>query len=319
MCLALIHTKKAKPMEASTVEAAWENNWGDSGGVAYIKDGSIAIRHALKLPRMHNIYQAAFDERDPDSPILVHFRLATHGAKDKTNAHPFTVARGRGALIHNGVISGLKMRAQESDTAALARSLSDMLPSTLVGKKARKRLAKLIGGGNKLVMLTDDGRFSIVNEKAGHWKDGTWYSNDSYDRCPYSRLGGRYGSVRTTGWGSYYDYDDDIDPVVDARVFNFGKRNDDESSHPDLGASAQDMSYAEFKAHELLYAAWDCKVIDWAPGQVNTTDAAVLWFEADTETFYWQPDETLTLRPLDEDLEMWPDRLKSDAIEIAVF
>jgi hypothetical protein len=35
-------------------------------------------------------------------------------------------------------------------------------------------------GGSKLVLLNSNNDFAIVNEKAGHWANGCWFSNGSY-------------------------------------------------------------------------------------------------------------------------------------------
>jgi hypothetical protein len=41
-------------------------------------------------------------------------------------------------------------------------------------------LDAFIGGGSKLVFLNDNDDYFIVNEQAGHWNMGCWFSNSSY-------------------------------------------------------------------------------------------------------------------------------------------
>ena len=54
------------------------------------------------------------------APAIIHFRFATHGSQVDSNTHPFLLPRGV-AAAHNGVISGVTCRQDESDTRAYLR------------------------------------------------------------------------------------------------------------------------------------------------------------------------------------------------------
>ena len=43
-----------------------------------------------------------------------------------------------------------------------------------------------VGTKLKLAFLTNDGDYLIANEELGHWKDGIWYSNDSFKACKWT-------------------------------------------------------------------------------------------------------------------------------------
>ena len=108
-------------------------------------------------------------------PYAVHFRYATHGAVNEDNCHPFAIPDGRGYLMHNGVISWCGYDAHKSDTAVFTSMLDDFTHSRDIAM--RNELAKLIGYGSKLCIMDSDYQFSLVNEDAGEWISGVWYSN----------------------------------------------------------------------------------------------------------------------------------------------
>jgi hypothetical protein len=131
---------------------------------------------------------------DDKLPLILHFRWATHGEVNVENCHPFELKDG--ALIHNGVISGMgtssyskyytppKGKACEaecddrSDTREFVEDyLADMGVSELL---SAKKLIEHTIGYSKLVTIHHDGSVHIFNERSGHWRNGVWYSNDSY-------------------------------------------------------------------------------------------------------------------------------------------
>lgn len=125
-----------------------------------------------------------------DNPAIIHFRYKTHGDQNLSNTHPFKVSR-KWASAHNGVISGMPCGDDESDTRAFlrvkvkpflknGRNLADCDVLDIIEKEA--------GPGNKLAFLHCSGKYVIANEKAGHWKNGLWMSNYSYESW-HSRYG----------------------------------------------------------------------------------------------------------------------------------
>ncbi len=117
-----------------------------------------------------------------DAPAIIHFRYATHGSLIDSNTHPFMLPRGI-AAAHNGVISGVTCRDDESDTRAYLRQ--HVSPYVAKGQDITCPLfldavGAQVGAGNKLVFMDGKGRYGIANEKSGHWHGGSWYSNTSY-------------------------------------------------------------------------------------------------------------------------------------------
>lgn len=140
-------------------------------------------------------------EKHPAGPALFHSRIGTAGIVDESNCHPFYVGGDRRTVIaHNGILPRKAQpgwRDERSDTRLLAEVF---LPKgrfgTIRTHGGRNHLARWMGPGNKIAILTIDPRYDsnlyILNEAEGEWYRGIWYSNDSY-RVTWARytVGGK--------------------------------------------------------------------------------------------------------------------------------
>jgi hypothetical protein len=179
MCIAILNTKGAT-LKKQLLSNCWENN-GDGAGILYI-DNYNQLQTFKTLDSFDEFYEnyisikQTFGRRN----MLLHFRISTHGTINEENCHPFIVDDNVG-FIHNGMISNVPDSVQYSDTNMLNRTL---LQKMKVGFEQDDDvldfLMSLIGSGNKLVFLNKNNEWSIVNETAGHWHLGCWFSNDSY-------------------------------------------------------------------------------------------------------------------------------------------
>jgi hypothetical protein len=147
--------------------------------------------------------------------VIAHARYATHGPKVKANCHPAWLGEPGQALVgHNGVLRSVPdCKAGRSDSRVfIDHVLGHLKAGWQQDAVLRGQLEHLIGSGNKLVVLNADASYTILNERIGHWKDGVWYSNDSYlpyeAKPKYSRGGVTVYGGRTTVATEYDDMDE---------------------------------------------------------------------------------------------------------------
>lgn len=156
-------------------------------GIAYVKDGRLIVyRSITELNKLIKHYNKAYEL---DSPVLMHFRIATTGEVHERNCHPFFLdGDSQMCVAHNGVIDfpGLvrgTYKGTYSDTVQFKNKFLKPLfaqdPEFLDSSEIRALIEKYIGA-SKLVFLRASGRLDILNESKGHWEDGVWYSNHSY-------------------------------------------------------------------------------------------------------------------------------------------
>lgn len=188
MCL-LIWKPKGKEIPKAHLERGFEVN-SNGAGFGFIKEGDANPCHIQKGFFDFNAFYKAYEAANlKDVNAIVHFRIATHGSKNESNCHPHIIGGGW-MMGHNGIISDVKIRGDESDTVAFARDeLTEFLNRNnmcIDDKEVLKCLDDRIGV-NKLVFLHESGKSIIMNEKIGTWKDGVWYSNSSFTpSCAYN-------------------------------------------------------------------------------------------------------------------------------------
>jgi len=158
----------------------------DGHGFAIVTDDHMIVEHDMDAELMIATFET-LRRRYPQGPALFHSRFATHGTRSLANCHPFPVGGDPcTVLAHNGVLPALVQPTDgdpRSDTRIVAE---DFLPlfGPLRTRAARLRLQRWMRPTNKMVILTVDRRFRqrayILNEDAGIWDGGIWYSNDGY-------------------------------------------------------------------------------------------------------------------------------------------
>lgn len=186
MCVICYMPAGETPTEAQLENACYSNPDGFGWAVRTddgIKTGRTmdmfkAIDRFLDLRNKWLQYDATF-----------HARITTHGETRIDNNHPFRVGDKRTVLFHNGMLPINVPKGEErSDTRIFAEDrLTRMGLEVLDHRKRRKGLEKWMTG-SKMVIMTD--RYDmkkqtyILNEGAGIWDDGLWWSNSSYLSVP---------------------------------------------------------------------------------------------------------------------------------------
>ncbi|MFT4010356.1 MAG: glutamine--fructose-6-phosphate transaminase (isomerizing) [Nocardioidaceae bacterium] len=144
----------------------------DSAGIALVTGGGIiAQKKAGKLTNLEK--QLAEHPLPPATTGIGHTRWATHGPPNDRNAHPHLGARGRVALIHNGIIENfatLRSRLEldghqllsETDTEVAAHLLEVEFAKDADLTAAMQRLCRQLEGAFTLVAVAADDESHVV-------------------------------------------------------------------------------------------------------------------------------------------------------------
>ena len=180
MCI--IATKpKDISISKETLKNCFDNNQ-DGAGFIFAHVNILKIRKGFfTFEKFWNSYsEAMINYKNPTS--IIHFRITTHGKTDYSNCHPFLINKELG-FAHNGVISFVDNDNKKSDTSMFNDTILKNLPKDFINNSSIFRLIEESIGSSKLAFLTHDGDYLIANEELGQWKDGVWFSNDSFEAC----------------------------------------------------------------------------------------------------------------------------------------
>lgn len=186
MCIAIYKPKGEKVCKDRLSNSFNRNPHG--AGFAFAEGaGEVHIRKGFfTFDQFWRAYEKA---NKPQRSFLIHFRWATKGEKNKSNCHPFRLTKSH-AMIHNGTISRIRLKAGGSDTANFAkRILAPIVHShpNFIYTAHGVKIVNLAIGASKVAVMNSAGNAVLFNENKGHWDSGVWYSNDSYLPRPFSR------------------------------------------------------------------------------------------------------------------------------------
>lgn len=179
MCIAILNTKQTT-LKKQLLRNCWENN-GDGAGILYINNDN-KLEFFKEMNNFDTFYDKYIDVRKKYGKrnMVLHFRISTHGKVNTTNCHPFLVNDSLG-FVHNGMIYDVPTSTEYSDTYMFNETvLKNFKEGFEHNQTIMEMLEVFIGNGSKLVFLNDDDNYFIVNEQAGHWNLGCWFSNSSY-------------------------------------------------------------------------------------------------------------------------------------------
>lgn len=226
MCIAILNTKQTT-LKKQLLRNCWENN-GDGAGILYINNDN-KLEFFKEMNDFNTFYDKYIDVRSKYGKrnMVLHFRISTHGKVNTTNCHPFIVNDSLG-FVHNGMIYDVPTSTEYSDTYMFNESiLKNFVSGFEYNETIMEMLEVFIGSGSKLVFLNDNNDFFIVNEQAGHWNLGCWFSNSSYKQVnDWVDFGGiKKKKVTVTGplhndsfsWSLYKDDYLDHTPSIHSR------------------------------------------------------------------------------------------------------
>ncbi len=180
MCI-IIAKPAGTTVDFDILRNCWDSN-PHGAGIAYAMDGQLVIEKGFMT--FNNLKQFIIDPIQwEDVPMLIHFRIATQGSKDKDNTHPFEVVPGKLAFAHNGMMTDMVVseKPELSDTNVFCRYVLKQLPHNFLNNSGIVTLIyNSLGGWNKLAFLDNEGNITIFNESDGCEEEGVWYSNEDY-------------------------------------------------------------------------------------------------------------------------------------------
>jgi len=189
MCIAILNLSGIVP--DLHIENSFQNNY-DGAGMAWIESGKIKTYKTMNdLTEFMQTYKKI--RKFNALPILLHFRISTHGKTNILNVHPFLIGD-KMAMIHNGMIDFPLINKDLSDTHNFAMMLSRLSePDQIMNPSSfeSRYIQDICGNHSKMVFLSSDGEYQIINENKGHWIGDTWYSNSTYKDYGLYDFGGK--------------------------------------------------------------------------------------------------------------------------------
>lgn len=188
MCI-IVAIPQGKQVDKSILKRCWQNN---PHGAGYMYSTGSKVEVFKELTSFKNLWRNFCDAKQKHikSSFVVHFRISTHGKINEANCHPFLVNKNLG-FAHNGIIGAAPVNPNFSDTYMFNETILKSLPNNFINNVAQVSLiTQYIGSGSKLAFLNTKGEIILINEKAGVWDNGVWYSNSGYKAYDYYDYGG---------------------------------------------------------------------------------------------------------------------------------
>lgn len=212
MCIIAAKPAGVSMPSRDTIRTMWDGN-RDGAGIMYVESGKVTIEKGFmtykSFSKMLDRLESRLDLTA--TPVVMHFRITTHGGTKPENCHPFPITDSIGALkkltsrtdigvAHNGIIP-IRPRSGISDTmeyiASQLAPLKRALPRFYANKNAMLLVKNAIE--SKMAFLTKEGKIYTVGDFIKD--DGILYSNMSYLK-PSKRF-------RDLGdWNCWADWDD---------------------------------------------------------------------------------------------------------------
>lgn len=221
MCIIAAKPAGVSMPSRETIRTMFENN-PDGAGFMFVENNKVHIEKGFMK---YKSFAKALDKLEnrldmTKTPLIMHFRITTHGGTSPENCHPFPITDSIGALkktsshtdigvAHNGIIS-ITPRKGISDTmeyiASQLAPLKRAMPRFYENRHAMTLIQNAIT--SKMAFLTKEGKVYTTGDFVED--NGMLYSNHSYQKS--------YGYYRNIGkwnmncYGGWDDYADSRDP-----------------------------------------------------------------------------------------------------------
>lgn len=198
MCL-LIYARPGSTPSKKHLRTAGANN-PDGFGFALAVGNKVIHHRSMDLEDTIGLFHDLRAEY-PKAHAMFHLRITTHGKTSIDNCHPFVVDEGI-VLGHNGMLP-IEEKDGKSDTRQFAEEwLPELGVADVLDNQENFAELEKFAAGSKLVVLSTSKQLAkpvyIVNETAGHWDHGVWYSNNSYKYEWYAQSYRYYSTPATS-------------------------------------------------------------------------------------------------------------------------
>lgn len=194
MCIAIL-AKSGKALTEEQIESCWKIN-SDGAGFAYALKGNLVVVKELKsMEKFKRLYFKHLPEAKL-SPMLIHFRIRTHGEVSIANTQPIQVSKNC-VFIHNGIIPCVPNHKKHSDTVMYSKLVLSQFREGFQSNETIRDVIRASTGASKLVFLQTNGNAYIINDKAGEWIDDIWYSNWSHKSYSSKKTNTESGVVQS--------------------------------------------------------------------------------------------------------------------------
>ena len=195
MCVVAIKNKGVEFPNDDSIKAMWDAN-SDGAGFMYALDNKVFIEKGfMKLSDLNGavaLLEKRLKKKDltlNDIPMVLHFRITTHGGTTPHLTHPFPISSQEKhlkaldltcdlGLVHNGIITSVPTQAGLSDTAIyIANVLTPLanLKSDFYMSNEGKAIMENTIGASKFAFLDKDGNIETI----GDFKKGTKNNTDA--------------------------------------------------------------------------------------------------------------------------------------------
>lgn len=216
MCIIAAKAANIPMPSRETIRTMWNGN-RDGAGFMYVEKGKVRIEKGFmtyeSFEKALNKLEARLDLTR--TPVVMHFRITTHGGTKPENCHPFPITDSIGALkkltcstdlgvAHNGIIPITPRRGISDTMEYIASQLAPLkraMPRFYTNKDAMLLVKNAIE--SRMAFLTGDGKIYTVGDFIKD--EGVLYSNSSYKE---TRL--TYRSL--DNWDCWSDTDPNKDP-----------------------------------------------------------------------------------------------------------
>lgn len=224
MCVIAVKPQGLKLPEEAILKNMWDKN-SDGAGFMYATENKVYIEKGFMTYEEFTNALNGLKERFTDDleqlPLVLHFRITTHGGTSRGNTHPFPISDNVEHLkaldltapvgvAHNGVIHTVKATTDLSDTQMYVKTI--LYPLSKLSSTFMDEYETLIDatiGASKLAFLEGNGTITMIGTFTE--LNGIHYSNTYWK--PYTPPAKTYASRSSYYWDSknWLDYTDDDD------------------------------------------------------------------------------------------------------------